>query len=417
MPTIRIVSWSIENLGPLRSGLMYGNTDIIQGIASSVSSLNADIFVLLDVSSTKDGTAAQVSGAMAAALQAESVKGGKTGEFETWVLSSNIGSEYFAFFIRDVSLTVPIPVTGTKLKPTDPPKILGGDGTAITDAIFTESNAKGVLPHAFPYLSPDIALQGSDGTTGEVPKWNGNRRPALGLFAIPSASSSNQLLPIVACRLSDNPSLAVGQIRTFPNVSLLKFLGPSPAAPALAFTPIDLQIVSLGGQSASSKSTSYFAIAGNFNVDYMVEPEFYAPITTNLGATAGTDAKTLLVTIDAFDPGAYKTTESLAIRAYDNVFVRSSATSSSPVVGQNPQKTDIPGLISNRTLPLNSSVRYYAELDTVGVPAPETYACLMNSFGRALAADPPENLSVQNSLIGARLVADHLPISLDLVID
>jgi hypothetical protein len=416
MPTIKIVSWSFQEYGPLMSGLMHGNEDLVSAIATVVVDFEADLFVLLNLASAKGGTAKQVSAAMAAALQAASVKKGKTGEFKSWVLSANIGVDYYAFFVRDSAVTTPIPVTGTTAKPDTPPKILGQDGDAITDAIFTTSNAEGELAHAFPYLSPDLPIVASDGSSTGIPKWTGDQRPALGLFSVHGASTSNQLLPLIVCSFSADQAIAVGQIRTLPNFSLLKNLGPNPPAPAPALTPVSLQIVPIGGGAAKKEETSYYSLTGDFNVDYRIEPELFAPLTSDLGAAHGMDFKTLLVTINDFDPSVYDSTSSLAIKAFDNFFTRASAAAATPVAGQNPKTVDIPSEVSKRQIELKASVQYYAQLDSVGVPPPDIYSCLMMEFGRQLAAVPPKDLDVENALIGARLISAHLPIYLELAV-
>ena len=127
MPTVTVVNWNIQNYGPTKSGVHYGNRDVVRAIAKVVNDVNADIFVLLEVNTTHVATAQQVCDIMRAELREASLN--PDTEWRRYVLSPNTGREFYAFFVRDTGMTRPLPIVGP-LVGGNVPTILGGAGQA-----------------------------------------------------------------------------------------------------------------------------------------------------------------------------------------------------------------------------------------------------------------------------------------------
>ena len=417
MPTVTVVNWNIQNYGPTKSGVHYGNRDVVQAIAKVVNDVNADIFVLLEVNTTHVATALQVCDIMRDELRAEAAN--PDGEWRRYVLSPNTGLEFYAFFIRDPNYTRPLPIVGP-LVAGNVPTILGGAGQAtVAAAQFDAVPTANLRASHFPLLSPD--LQNNHGT---IPLWPATRRPVLGLFWVPGASAANRLLPIVACHFAARDYLARAQFRNLRYFSLLQALAaappppppPNPAPPPP--NPVLLNVRPPGGGGWVQHAANYYVLLGDFNVDFLSSPGSYSSIRgtprPDLGATEFVHDRTHLVTYRYFSPREYKTTASLAINAYDDIFGGASPAVVG-VAGAGAQVKNIPEQVRTRTLQLDASVRHYEELDQRGFTSDE-YKDVVFDYARQLAGDPSHYINLVGALVGGRLISDHLPVVWDITI-
>src|SRR6266498_2232726 len=83
--TVRILNWNIQNFGKTKA--QY--SDIVDGIAKMVVLADPvpDIFVLVELNTSKEATAQELSKRLAVALNAQSIKLKGRDEFKVYVLS------------------------------------------------------------------------------------------------------------------------------------------------------------------------------------------------------------------------------------------------------------------------------------------------------------------------------------------
>ena len=417
MPTVTVVNWNIQNYGPTKSGVHYGNRDVVRAIAKVVNDVSADIFVLVEVNTTNVGTAQQVSDIMRDELRAEAAN--PDGEWRRYVLSPNTGREFYAFFVRDTNYTRPLPIVGP-LVLGNVPTILGGAGQAAVTAAQFDAVATGNLRAShFPLLSPDLQLHHH-----AIPLWPGTRRPVLGLFWVPGATAANRLLPIVACHFAADHGLARAQFRNLRYFSLLQALAAAPPAPPPPNpappppNPLLLNVRPPGGGGWVQHAANYYVLLGDFNVDFLAYPGDYSSIRgsprPSLGAAQHVNATTHLVTYQRYSPRDFHTTPELAINAYDDIFVGMTPAVVG-VVGAQARVENIPEQVRTRRLQLNDSVEHYRELDQRGFIGND-YNELVYDYGRQLAGDRSHDINLTGSLVGGRLISDHLPVVWDIAI-
>lgn len=409
--TVRILNWNIQNFGPVKSGRKFGNGDITNAIARVVTELNADIFVMLELNTTKDDVAGDIAADMLKALQTFS-----GGQYPVCVLSANTGLEFYAFFVRDPSVTAPIPVTSGK-GVSGIPYVLGAPPELpIADARFTELKAstKGVVD-LFPFLTPDLPMTSSYGRNLGIPRWVTSegkewRLPVMGLFRVAGASAGNEVLPVVACHFDPRPDTAGMQLELLQYVSLLAELGPGRAAPVkLAITPAS------GG--AISYQTADWVLLGDFNIDQETRGDLYAPVVGGSAPALGAsgwlkdDEHTLLIL--PRDIGRIHDTRRLAYRTIDGLFTRG------PVAGTgNASVTDVPFRVmvqGKDRLTIRESVEHYAALDQRGFRNEEEslYREYVYDYARQLGGRTDTFVNIHAGLLGARLISDHLPVLLE----
>jgi hypothetical protein len=418
--TVTIVNWNIQNYGPTKSGQRYGNRDVVKAIAKVVNDVNADIFVLLEVNTTHVATARQVADIMRAELREEALN--PDTEWRRYVLSPNTGVEFYAFFVRDTSYTRPLPIVGPVVAGAVP-TILGGAGqAAVTAAQFDAVPGQNLRASQFPLLSPD-RHQYIHGHQQPVPPWPGVRRPVLGLFWVPTASAANRLLPIVACHFAAQSWLARAQFNNLPYFSLLRALAPAPPPPPppnpppAPPNPVQLNVRPPGGGWVQH-AANYYVLLGDFNVDFLAFPQDYGSIRgtprPRLGATQFVNDTTHLVTYYRYSPRDFHTTAELAINAYDDIFCRTTPTVVG-VAGAQAQVMNIPEQVRTRELQLKASVDHYRVLDQRGFTS-DAYNELVYDYARQLAGDWSHVINLTGSLVGGRLISDHLPVVWDITI-
>lgn len=403
--TVRVMNWNIQNFGETKSGANFGNYDVIRAIAQIVRNANIDIFVMLEMNTTRPAVARSLATDMRAYLRA--VSGGGTA-WRTVVLSPNTGREFYAYFVRDNTKTVPMPlqsmVGGGAL-----PTTLGRGFGALANAIFAADQTSGVAANYFPLVAPD--LPDTVGAT-TYPSWPGVRLPSLGLFRIAGASATNAYFPIVACHYAadSNKWRQSRQVKTLRHFSLLQGL----AYQQPTYAPVQLRVVPPAGGAPVQYTTNYWCALGDFNLDIIDDNLRYAPLmgtaAPNLGADAAItdpDMNTHMVTPRGYSR-RLNTTDKLATHLYDNFFVRERPGTTAPVVYGNEEVINIAELVRTRAVQLRASVRHYAELDKRGFEE-GGYREIVSDFNAQLAGDPSHIINVRGSLAGARLISDHLP--------
>jgi hypothetical protein len=439
MPTIRIMNWNIQNLGPTKSGLKHSNYDIITAIGQLVVANQVDLLVLLEINTTSAGKAKAVMQMLQAALNHYSEEAGFANGYETGLLSPNTGREFYGFFIRDTNVLRPLPLTGP-VAATQYDTLGGAFYPALAAAEFTKVDippGRNILDVRFPLLYPDVKLRPASRT---VAAWPGPRAPCLGLFEVQGAAPANAYLPVFACHFAAAKNLATQQIRTLRFFSLLRGLAPDPPPSQPAYTPLSLQIRPAPNAPPAAHPMYQVVVTGDFNVDFFRSPKNYNPLAKqefpSLGCPGylplpGSDPKyvpknTHLVTFSDFSQRVQKATWQLAVSAYDNFFVRGSAANGGafpppPAAAGGGNRrvaevrvSDVPALVMNRTLKLKDSVQHYAELDQRGFDGSTAYLTATQDFANQLAGDKGNYINLQGALIGGRLISDHLPVITDI---
>lgn len=405
---ISVLTWNIQNYGKLKASL----DDVVTAIAKSVNSYQPDIFVMLEVNTTRNATAEYLLERMAVALFKQS--GGK---YRVCMRSPNTGVEYYAYFLKDSSATVPLvpTVSGT----TNRAGIIGKDGFAWNNVLFRPAILNPSQPELVdgvaPLLSPDFPAYSTRGRRLGIPDWPGVRLPSLGMFWVPGATGPSRLLPLVACHFAANHNVAQRQIRNLDTFSLFQGVGPADPTGRVPTTPLKVK-VNLGG-GAQDMPVPGWILTGDFNLNWLnpAEAPLYQPIVGStyprLGATPAVAAGTHLTTYYGYSR-TMKDTEDLAVNGYDNHFLRNSPAALSPSTLSSAKVLDVPGAVQNRTLRLWESVEHYSELDKKGFAAGQykTFAVdFANQLGYsgAFAGSP---INVKGALVGGRLISDHLPV-------
>lgn len=405
---VSVLTWNIQNYGKLKASL----DDIVTAIAKTVNAYQPDLFVMLEVNTTLNATAEFLLERMAVALFNQS--GGK---YKVCMRSPNTGVEYYAFFVRDTAVTVPLVpvVTGT----TSRAGIIGKDGFAWSSVTFLPAqitvNQPTLVDGVAPLLSPDFPAYSVRGRSLGIPDWPGVRLPSLGLFWVPGASGASRLLPIVACHFAANHNVAQRQIRNLDTFSIFQGTGPADPSGRVPTTPLKVK-VDLGG-GAQSLPVPGWILTGDFNLNWMdpAEAPLYQPIVGStyprLGAAPAVTAGTHLTTYYGYSR-TMKNTEDLAVNGYDNHFLRNGPDAMSPAALQSPRVVDVPNAVQNRTLKLWESVEHYAELDKKGFAAGQ-YKSFAVDFAQQLGyagSFSGSPINVKGALVGGRLVSDHLPV-------
>ena len=414
MPTIRLMNWNIQNFGETKAGLLYHNYDVVRAIAEVVVQEQVDIFVMLEVNTTNEGTARHLCSVMRDALR-DADDREDTDLWRQTVISPNTGVEFYAFFVRDSRVTEPLPLIGMANRAL-PPQMLNARNP-IADAIWeADPDDYDVMDDFFPLLGPDLQQRSQRGRVRGIPAWPGFRYPVLGLFRIAGATPANEILPIVACHYAPAGVLAVRQFETLFSYSLMNGLSPNPYG-----TPVQLQIRRHTTGRIIPRTPRYFVLTGDFNVDY--NRNAYAPIVGNgvqqLAATAAiTDRtvlpRTMLMTYGEFNAVRPKNTADFAVRNIDNFFVRQSRAYRNSAWVAASRVPNVAEAVRLRHLELRASVWHYAELDQRGFSS-GAYQWPVTDFANQLT-NRTTDINYKASLVGTRLISDHLPAITDLTV-
>jgi len=415
MPTIRLMNWNIQNFGRTKAGLNFDNHDVVQAIAEVVIREDIDIFVMLEVNTTAEGTARELASTMRDALRDEE----NSEDLELWrqvVISPNTGREFYAFFIKDSRRTEPLPLAGMVSGGAVTPDILDARHP-IVDAIWeADPDDFDVMDDYFPLLGPDVRERSQRGRQLRVPVWPGIRYPVIGLFRIAGATQANEILPIIACHFAPAATVAARQFETLYHFSLMNAMSPIPDQTQL---PVQLRI--RRGNAIIRRTPRFYVLTGDFNIDYNANA--YAAIVGNglkqLGATAyitnNTDLpKTMLMTYGQFNSQRPKNTGQFAVKNFDNVIMRRNSTRGAGAAVPVSEVVNIGEDIRWRALQLRASVQHYRELDQRGFDSGQ-YQWPVSDFANMLT-NLSTGVNLKAALVGARLISDHLPAIIDLTV-
>jgi hypothetical protein len=418
---VTILNWNIQNFGKTKA--QY--SDIVNGIASMVVRANPipDIFVLVELNTTVDATAQWLAKKLAKALNAQSLKINNRDEFQVYVLSPNTGVEYYAFFIRDATLTKPLIPVNTVTN-----NIALGIGNGYTDqlttVVFKEQQLTGgrQLINGFCLYAPDLytsVKKGKGVKKVTVPAvWPAKRLQALGMFWCETAK---RLLPIMACHYAAKHKDAKRQFNTLKYFSLLDGMAPSAGAGSApkGIPLVKLQMLKKG---VTNVRPGAYVLTGDFNLDYtdVAERGAYNVIEGNasphLDATViNTVDDTLLMTYGVFNTDRPKSPDELPNRDYDNFCLRVSPTAGFTVTSGNLRVYLTPEEIRTRGIRLLESVWAYAKLDKRGFISNQ-YSDMGINFANQIGGDKNNYINIKGSLVGGRLISDHLPVAVTLTI-
>ena len=415
--TVTILNWNIQNFGDTKASY----ADLVNAIAWRVVTADPmpDIFVLIELNTSKEATAEALSLKMATALNDQSKSINHRDEFKVYVLSPKTGRETYAYFIRDATRTRP-------LIPVDPntdqiPAGIGGVyKDTLTSVVFMESALTGGLQliNGFCLYLPDIEITvSSPYETKEVkarPGWPAVRVPVLGMFW---CATAKRLLPVVACHFAAKHEDAKKQFETLKYFTLFNGMAPSGVVGS-APKGIPAVQVKLIGQAKTNVTPGTYVLTGDFNVDYRNINEIadYAVIEGNAAPALAASVEnqthdTLLMTYGTYKAQRPKKIEDLPNRDYDNFCTRIS-----PTAGFTVTRTDLsvyltPFDIQERRMKLDQSVDAYAELDQRGFISNE-YADLAVDFASQITGDKSIQINLTGALVGARLISDHLPVTI-----
>jgi hypothetical protein len=415
---IKVLTWNVQNLGPLKSGLLHGNFDIIGALAKVVVSSEADIFCLIELNTLSRSKAQSICDIFIDKLNYISRKEGIGDYYKVCLLSPLSGLEFYVFFVKDHTATIPYKVSGPLQEKKPPTQIGGNMGVSIDDVEFTKIEDPGIYLDAAPLLAPDLLSRENARYPVHFP---GPRKPAVALFEVKNAEPGNALLSIVACHLRPSFASALGQLQTLPYCSLLQRLTP------LSTTPVNLRLTD--GRSTITEQLHTALIVGDFNIDYVSESGSYEYITNNFCINTETKVYSLNATPMVIDPNThlvslqvyndnkmeFKTTKSLAINLYDNAFIINGPGSPFNSVGELIWVLNVPEAILTRLVKLSDSVEYYRSLDMKGFDSGD-YLPLVKDFARQLNGDDSHIIAIPAALVGARLVSDHEPFVMRLTV-
>jgi hypothetical protein len=208
--------------------------------------------------------------------------------------------------------------------------------------------------------------------------------------------------------------VAERQVRSLDTFSLLQGVGPADPSGRVPTTPLSVDASPAGGAT----TVPGYVLTGDFNLNWLdgAERGLYAPATganwPQLGATLYIQQGTHLTTYGNYSPRTMPNTADLAVNDYDNVLVRNSPAALSPNTVAGPGVRNVPEEIRLRRTKLYQSVDHYAELDKKGFESGQyksfatDYLNQLGAPGRFMASP----INVKGSLVGARLISDHLPV-------
>lgn len=398
---LRILQWNIQNFGPLKGGLKAAGltTGIRDAIALIVSKIDPDLFVMLELNTTDEGTASDVAQGM---LDAFADLKSASPQWETCVLSPNTGKEFYAFFVKNTKTLVPARIVG----PGNPPPSILGANSPIAKAQFCLDASKGVQKTPFPLLSPDLPANVRD---RHAAHWPGTRLPVFGLFSVPAVS---KFLPLIACHFAPQATVAQRQLDSLPYFSAIAQPGP-------------LQVSD--GKNTVSVTPPLWMVLGDFNLDRTAK-QAYATLVDKLGCRLWNGDPTLLMAPGAakkflHDPNRIPGPPTFGVTCIDNFATQYEAEKNVlsdigatvfDVVQLVAKQSDL-GLRSSTKL-LSEAATYYGQLDQRGLDGSNAYLDGVQDFLNQLSNPGSYNPNPLGALIGARIISDHLPVGAQFVL-
>lgn len=405
MPELSILIWNIQNLGEKKTRF----PDIMNAIARVVTSVDPDLFIVLEINTTAPGKAAGI----AMTLQRTLRKNGRPGEWTRWAVSPGTGLEFYAFFIRDAA----------RVKPLVLPR--GTDRVGeVAGLPFTTFEGEGAC--GFPLVEPVLTRLHQH----HEPHWTGTRLPCLGMFAVEGV-----VLPILAGHCAANLPQAEAQLGVLPCFEIPDAVcNAGGLAIAVDGTPMPVRHVVVTGDFNIHLNPAEFpagmAVAhGNWTFPHAALPSVAPPAGAGdepaggkrsaglafmigerkrqrgLGMRAAIGAPTHLTPVSAFDPREMHSTPELAVNCFDNFFLSDAIALESTLV------VDVPAMIrESRALRLRQAVDEYAARGMRNLSA-EPYQPPVADYAGQLRRWDPTTISLPAALVGARLISDHLPVA------
>jgi hypothetical protein len=430
---VKIMTWNIQNFGKTKGQF----NDILMAISDVILYDMPDIVVVLEVNTTKQEMARELAHHLGWLLH-QSVQGNL---YSTVVLSPNTEREFYAFFVRDSTRTIPLlPVTaaGLPVTVTGSPNPASPNRPDIENVYFTAPQPWRTpelrVLEGFSLMSPDLPRENYHGYTRSAsqPVWN-SRLPVLGMFWCPDGSPGNQLLPIVACHFVPNDTAANQQFKTAQSFKLLRGIAPQPQPGqnlgALAMPPLQVWVQPLNTLPPTRQTVNFYVLTGDFNIDYHTQREGYRPLWGNVYPELGADAlnplladllpanflahNTHLIDYRTLTTHPKNTAEELAIKNFDNFFLRiNPAINVSATVQESALVITVPGYVQDGDVILNQSLSHYGELDQRGFSSDDTLAYGVDYFRQLFTYTYRQRqpITTAAALVGARVLSDHLPV-------
>lgn len=407
--TIRIMNWNIEQFGTLKACM----PDIMRAIAKIVVKNKIDIVCIVEVKTTKFATAAQHLQTLSAAINQQAKLSRQPATYyKTYALSQGTGLEHYGFIIKDVGAIQPVTLPASMVWVGPEPNHV------LEKQNFITRDTQGLVEGRFPLYRPDMTR----GTNVTCDRWVGVRYPCLALFYVTGAAEP--YLPIFVCHFKANTNTATEQMRRIPYISLLNHIAHQ--------NPLSMQI------NGAHQQITKAIFTGDFNVHYTTggansayNPFVAIPIphpvtpTPNRRPPAPVDSlgfnmaitqeKTHLYRFHTFvkkSRSEKRTTLDLRRNLYDNFFFGGhSATYPSAITLVGQSVVDVPKMFRGDVLELKECLSYYAALDAKGLKD-NPYQIRVKNYVNQLRSRY-STVNLEASLVGARLISDHLPVILE----
>jgi hypothetical protein len=421
---IKIMTWNIQNFGPTKAGLAKGSFDIIDAIAKVVVDADIDLFIILEINTTNSNTARDIMSVLGSHMNRYATKNKKmpANSYSNSMLSHNTGMEFYGFIIKDTATIKPTSVAYNEngVAKENPEFVVSGDSTneadlsnctftTISPSKLVDGANHQVLDSKFPLFKLGLSKERTNLPPIKIDPLE-KRYGCLAVFEIANTSPANRFLPIFPFHFNPDHSAAKRQVDKLQYFELFNGLKPGGTA-------AQTNVVASNEGVAAPHAFNMALITGDFNID-IIHPspsKGYETLQSNMNYEALIKANTHLVTLDKYSPRTIKTTEGLAIHAYDNFFIDSQSTAG-VLSGQSLPPVNVPELIKNNKIRLNESVNHYAELDQRGFKnSSNSYIEPIKDYKSQLSGNTLQN--AKGTLIGARLISDHLPVTIDLTIN
>ena len=429
--SIKLLSWNINDFGELKSGIKNGNQDIINAIAQVVCFSNVDIFILNELKFHREFQARSAAERMARALQNHAEAGSK--DFSHCILSAKNATGYTAFFIKNASQTIPMPLQKHKGVPVNNLLSAKNPISHVTFQATLPTQGQVVYDRMFPLMVPDLALDYTRPTaTSKTPvkPWPGDNCPVVACFYIKGAPEAKAVLPILSCNFAQQEALASHQLKCLTYFSLLRGIGPRPRSKKSKLkmlAPVNIMLQN-PGKVIQHQDLTRVVLSGGFNQDYSATayfslinkrfPQLHQTIANDYRTKKKTQKPdtgvmndTVLMELAAFNEEENKTTASLATTNTDNFFIGNANSATSPIQESYDSVIDVAGMLSTKKVRLHSSIQYYQKLDPSTYPKGKGKPYIIDFVNQLVGED---EINMQGTLTGTRLISDHLPVTIQI---